>query len=239
MAKTKQIRWASCGCTHGDLLDRGAAEQFLSFLRDYKPDYIVHTGDAFDFAAIRKGASDEEKAISLMADFEHGMDFLESMFAPFRRAKAKWLLLGNHDQRLLDLLESGSAIQKEFSQSLWDDIRHKLNRWGVGWKPYDSHAGVIKIGDTLFMHGYSHAVHAGHNMARSYKGNLVFSHTHRPELINAPGWPSPFRVINHGCLRQLYPKFANRTTSTLGWGHGFSYGEFDENKVSNNRLMML
>jgi len=50
------------GDNHGELGCPIAIKKFLDFCEDWKPHYKIHLGDVFDFACLRRGASQEEKA---------------------------------------------------------------------------------------------------------------------------------------------------------------------------------
>ena len=58
------------------MLDQGAAKALFAFLDDWKPEIRVHAGDAWDFRNLRRGASDDEKAASLVDDWDAGSEFL-------------------------------------------------------------------------------------------------------------------------------------------------------------------
>ena len=83
-----------CGDSHGEAIDMRTAKAVLARKEDMKPDTLIHLGDAFDFSSIRRGASAEEKAMSMLDDFEMGLQFLGQFF----KGKAdKYFLWGNHD----------------------------------------------------------------------------------------------------------------------------------------------
>src|SRR6056297_3489052 len=85
--------------SHGDMIDDRTRQAVLSFKRSYKPDIIIHLGDAWDFRPLRRGASIEEKSESMMDDYAHGETFLKALFSGDQN---NYFLMGNHDDRIYD-----------------------------------------------------------------------------------------------------------------------------------------
>ena len=63
-------KFVFCSDVHGSEQDVKANKALFTFLGDYRPDIRVMGGDLFDFAALRKKASEEERRISIKEDFE-------------------------------------------------------------------------------------------------------------------------------------------------------------------------
>ena len=76
---------------HGDMVDGTAKAALQAFLIDFKPEVRVHAGDNWDFRNLRRGATDDERADSLVDDWEAGTEFLTSFFAG---GKENWFLRG-------------------------------------------------------------------------------------------------------------------------------------------------
>ncbi len=91
----------------GGLLDKRATDACLAFTRDFRPEIRVIAGDLWDFAAIRKGASEDERAKSMRDDFASGAAFARNFF---KGGKENHLMLGNHDVRIYDLMESTAGM---------------------------------------------------------------------------------------------------------------------------------
>ena len=229
----KQGKWMAGGCTHGDLLNEDAFEQFLAFKKTYKPNVMLHLGDAFELTALRKSATSEEKEIQFENDIASGLWAMSEMF---KGVEDTFFLRGNHCERLWSLRDKGSAVNAQLAERHISEIEDWLGYWGTTMLPYCSHKGTMRINDILFMHGYRHGLHAAKDLGKDYHGNIVFVHTHRIEEAYVTGWPDALCVINAGCLRELLPEFASRGTSTLSWGHGFAYGEFFADGSSSMHL---
>jgi len=230
-------KYMAIGCTHGDLLDEAAFDQFMKAKKQYKPKHMLHLGDVFEFTALRKGATDEEKRTCIDTDISWGLWLLEQIFDGIEGQK--WLLLGNHCQRLWNMAENGTAAGVAFAQDRIDYIVEHLDYWGVQYKPYCSSRGVIMINDTLFMHGYGHGMHAAKDHNKAYHQHVMFPHTHRLCHHVDTGWPKPLEAINIGCMRKLLPEYASRGVSTLSWGHGFGRGEFKPDGTATRQLVSL
>ena len=103
----KWRRWLAVGCTHAGHIDRKAWEQVLAFKSRWRPVETIHLGDFLDTAAWRAGAranpDDPDRSESFSDDYLHGMAHLKEL-APTR------IHLGNHEQRLLSLVRSPSAV---------------------------------------------------------------------------------------------------------------------------------
>ena len=90
-------RFVVASDSHGDEVDPTTAKALFSFIADFKPQIRIHAGDAWDFRNLRRGASDDEKAHSLEADWDAGSDYLAQFIDG---GKENHFLRGNHDERL-------------------------------------------------------------------------------------------------------------------------------------------
>jgi hypothetical protein len=108
------------------------------FILDRKPDVVVNMGDTFDMPSL--SSFDKGKAsfhgASYERDIESGLDFLDRLWHPIRRAKRKKpysvFLEGNHEKRLSKVLE----YQPELAG----------DRFGVSYKNYqlsDYHNEIV------------------------------------------------------------------------------------------------
>lgn len=139
-------KFLALGCSHGYLSDPVALKAILDFKLAYKPDTILHLGDAIDTTAFRAGAKDNADGSSpVEPDLEAGLKFLLEL-APH------YYLCGNHEDRLWNLQLSPNALVAELStrviadiETTCDSLRCKLIQWH-----YKQH---IKLGNYSFMHG--------------------------------------------------------------------------------------
>ena len=204
---------------HGDKKDDAATNAALAFVDDFKPDIRVIAGDLWDFGAIRKGASQDEQAESMAADYEAGRLFALRFF---KGGKDNTLMLGNHDVRVWDLAHSNDAVRSDLGHRMAADIQNTANRCNAKILPYDSRYGVLEIGHLKVVHGYHTGAGACASHSRIY-GNVIFGHVHSIESFQTPGLKQQeARAI--GCLCKLDQDYADRKTGKLRWAHGFAYG---------------
>jgi predicted phosphodiesterase len=204
---------------HGSEMDETACKAILAFSRDFKPDVRVISGDLWDFSAIRVGASEDERAVSMRDDFEAGRDFANAFFAG---GKENHLMLGNHDVRAYDLANAADAVRADLGKRMVADIEATAKRNRAKLWPYDSRYGVLELGHLKVVHGYHTGMAACAAHSRIY-GNVIFGHIHSIESFQTPGIKQQeARAI--GCLCKLDMPYADRKTAKLRWAHGWAYG---------------
>lgn len=211
MAKPKRFVFASDN--HGDMIDRGAERALQEFMREFKPDIRIHGGDCFDLRCLRRGASHEETLEEVKTDIEMGMDFMK-WFKP-----THWLR-GNHDERLVDGMNSHNPILSRFACMAWEEIYEALR--GVQILPYCKRRGVLEIGTLSFVHGFSVGIYAAKRLAEVY-GNVIAGHTHVVDAFSVCGL-KPRVGRTAGCLCALSMDYNRAQLNTLRQSHGFCYG---------------
>ena len=108
------------------------------FILDRKPDVVINIGDTFDMPSL--SSYDKGKAsfsgASYEKDIEAGLDFLDRMWHPLKKAKKKKphsvFLEGNHEARLRKVLEYDPQLAGD--------------KFGVSYKNYqltDYHSEVV------------------------------------------------------------------------------------------------
>jgi len=215
----KPLRFQFVSDIHGILKDERACDAALAFRRDFKPDIRVIVGDLWDFAAIRKGASEDERKLSMVDDFDAGREFAEEFFVG---GGTKHLMLGNHDIRAYDMRLSGDGARRDLGNRMVEDIKKVAARADAKLWDYDARTGVLELGHLNVLHGYHTGMNACAAHARIY-GNCVFGHIHSIESFQTPGlYQKEARSI--GCLCDLNPDYANRKTGKLKWANGFAFG---------------
>lgn len=200
--------------THGDCIDPDAAAAFFEFLEHWKPHIRVHGGDAFDLRALRRGASDEEKADGTKADVEHGLDFL-------KRYDPHVITLGNHDDRLWEAaMNDTDAVKRDYCTKLIDLIHDTLPNMKM--LPYDKREGIYRLGHLKILHGYHSGMYAARQAALVY-GSCLQGHTHIIDHQPLAGLDRRMGRVC-GCLCKLDMPYAKRAVNTLRWAHGWAYG---------------
>lgn len=213
---------------HGSLADERATEASLAFAKEFRPEIRVIAGDLWDFAAIRRGASDDERALSMRDDFEAGAEYADRFF---KGGTEKVLMLGNHDHRPQLLAQSADGVRRDLGQQMVKDIAYVARRNKAALLPYDSREGVFRIGHLSIVHGFHTGMSACAHHARIY-GNVVFGHVHSIESYQTPGLEQR-EARSIGCLCKLNPEYANTKTGKLRWAHGWAAGYvFDDGTYS-------
>ena len=216
MRKTFQI----VSDIHGIHRNERACDASLAFAKDFKPDIRVIAGDLFDFAAIRRGASDEERSLSLAEDYELGMDYAKRFFAG---GSERVFLNGNHDSpRLLALSQSTDGARADLGKLMLRDLNAGMTKLKAKVLPYDSRYGIYDIGHLKVCHGYFTGTTACAKHAAVY-GNIVFGHIHSIESYQVPGLDQR-EARSIGCLCDLDPDYASTKTGKLRWAHGWAFG---------------
>lgn len=214
----KPVRFAFAADNHGNHVCPRTAGVFFDFLKAWKPAIRIHGGDCFDFAALRKGASDEEQRGTLRDDLDAGLAFLDQF-------KPTHFLRGNHDERLWDLSTSDDGPLADLANSFIRDIDDALK--GVRVYPYHKRDGICRIGDTAFMHGYQCGMNAARNAAMAY-GKCVIGHVHTSDEQRAARHDD---ATGHssGALCILDQRYNRAHVGTLrqnnGWVYGLKIGE--------------
>ena len=205
---------------HGDRQDKAATAIFKKFVGQFKPKFRVFLGDIFDFRAIRVGADREEKMHSMKQDFAAGMEFLE-WFRPHV------ILLGNHDQRLYDIVEKDGLRKTgplvDYAEDLIAEFESATKKLGTTVLPYDKRRGVFQRSGLKFVHG-SDGMDPD-NMANVY-GDVLYGHGHAIDRSSPPTSENVRTARMVGCLCQLDMTYNRAQTKTLRQQHGWAYGVF-------------
>jgi predicted phosphodiesterase len=204
---------------HGDMLDEVAGKALESFLSDFDPEVRVHAGDNWDFRNLRRGATDDEKAASLVDDWEAGTDFLTKFFAG---GKENWFLRGNHDERLWMFAGSATGLLRDYAHDGIKRVEGLMRKSYAKMLPYDSALGVLDLGKLRVLHGY----HSGPSACRAHAnvyGNCLFGHVHSIESAAVASF-QPAEARSIGCLCKRDMDYVAAKTGKLRWGHGWAAG---------------
>jgi len=125
-------------CTHGNLLDETAFAHFMKEKKAYQPKHMIHLGDVFEFTALRKGATDDEKRINIEEDIEWGLWTLQEMMDGIKGEK--WYLRGNHcfDERTEVATSTGWKLIKDV------ELTDYVGQWEDGEITYANPLGKIR-----------------------------------------------------------------------------------------------
>ena len=225
MSNTKPRGFVAVSCNHGDMIDPETEAALFAFIGDFKPTVRVHLGDCFDFRALRKGASEEEKRKSIAHDIACGKKFLKRFF---NGGEENHFLRGNHDERLWRLLDNANENVVDHAEDVIRDITNTLKNCRAKMLPYDSRLGVLRIGHLKFIHGYAAGIGATAKHARSY-GCVIHGHTHTIEVAAVDSDEGPREARSIGALCQLDMPYNSHHLGKLRHSNGFAYGYLFQN----------
>ncbi len=205
---------------HGNQQDPKANEVFFKFADLWKPQIRVSGGDNWNFVALRKGASQEERNESLEADYRAGKEWLE-------RFRCTHFLEGNHDYRLWALLNTQGPLRDLASRCV-GDAEALFTKLRCRRYPYDKRTGVLTLGHLKVIHGFAYGVNAARRQAQAY-GSVLCGHGHGIQHVSIEG-PDNRMGRMCGCLCKLDMDYVHANLASLIWRHGFVYGVVDEVK---------
>lgn len=219
-------KFLAVSCTHGHLADPRATGAMLKMRERYKPDTVLHLGDFTDMAALRSGARNDpdsaDRAESMQDDLLAGLSFL-------RELEPTHIHLGNHEDRLCSLAHSGNAVVSYAANAVIGKIHDAAREMRATVVPYDGlrPSACTELGGTLFLHGVLYNVSAARDHAEALGQSCVFGHTHRVAQ-EAGRTQRPVVGYNIGCGLVLDVGYAKSRRQTLGWAHGFAWGEYND-----------
>lgn len=171
---SKYRRFVVAGDNHGDQVDTETSRALFRFIGDFKPQLRIHSGDAWDFRNLRRGASDEDKRDSLKVDWSMGTDFLRRFFDG---GEESHFLRGNHDERLWHHAENSLGFVRDAADDGIAVVHGLMRDCNARMLPYDARLGVLRVGQLKVVHGYAAGVNAARRHAIIYR-NCLFGHTH-------------------------------------------------------------
>lgn len=213
MSTSRYRKFTAVFDSHGSQIDRSAEAAFWDFCSFWKPEIRIHGGDGFDFACLRKNASEGEKRERLQDDIDAGIDFI-------KRYKPTHYLRGNHCERLWDAAKADDGKLADFASYLILDIKEALG--DAIMLPYDKRAGVLKIGRLKVVHGYNTGITAARIAGQVY-GSVLMGHTHVIEQYSLAGLERRVARVC-GCLCKLSMDYNRGHLQTLRQSHGWAYG---------------
>ena len=218
----KSERFVVVGDNHGDMIDPVMERLFFRWLADYNPTVRIHSGDLFDFRALRSGASMMEKQESMGDDFEAGLSFARNLFSGGGK---RWYLRGNHCERLYDLLHNERGPLWDHAKLLTKSLDSEMKKLKVKVLPYDSRLGVLEIGHMAVIHGFGGGgPSTARDAAITYK-SCIFGHTHATDMVPVKAIRGPSVAMGTGCMCVIDMPYNARQTNKLRHQQGWVYGE--------------
>lgn len=205
---------------HGDSCDRKAARALLDFKKIWKPHINVFGGDLWDFRSMRKGASEEDKGASMLADYNMGVDFLHEL-------KPNVFIHGNHDNRLWFLRDHANGLVQDMAAKLCTEIDQECKKLKCRVLPYHRERGILRVGRLKMLHGFFCGINAARQHAL-WCGSSLFGHVHTIDVASIPTNEGPRVARSVGCLCDLDMSWDNTRPTGMRQAHGWAYGYVDE-----------
>jgi hypothetical protein len=217
------------GDNHGDEQNDMVTEKFFEWLDDFDPSIVIHGGDNWNFAALRRKATPEERQQSITPDFEAGQDFMKRLFS---HGKKRFFTRGNHDERIYSLArEAKDAAVSMLAGKLTADIDALMRKLRARVLPYDSRLGVLDVDGVRSIHGYAAGIGAARKFAHVY-GTCAFNHTHSMDVAPAEHWPEVSIAYGVGCLCHIDQPYNHTQPGKLRHENGWVYGYTDGKRAT-------
>ena len=217
---TSWKRFMALGCSHGMYADPRAVDGILRFRDRFKPHEVIHLGDFTDLSAFMSSGKDGD---AVEPDVAGGLNFLHDL-------RPTVVLAGNHEARLWREVHSSDEVYAGYAMRLIKDIEEHCQKRKAKYFPYTGIWQNYKLANFTFTHGTIYNETAARDMAEMY-GNVIFAHTHKVSRATGRRIDSPTGISVGTLTRRACLDYANTRRSTLGWGQGFVFGYYDENRL--------
>lgn len=219
----KSEPFIAIGDPHGDQVDPVTSKALFDFIADFKPKHRFHLGDNWDLRNLRKGASDDEKAASLLDDWEMGTDFMRRFFDG---GKNNHFLRGNHDERIYKFRDSCSGVLRDYAGDAVKRLESVVKRSRASMLPYDSRLGILRVGHLKMVHGYFSGKNAAARHAAVYR-HVLFAHCHTDDVcpVESDEGPKEARCIACICKTDMdyNQSQPNKLRHRNGWASGLLF----------------
>jgi len=220
------------------------ADWLGEFIKDRKPDVIVHIGDLAEMASL--SSYDTIKDSAYLQDCAAAAEFMSRVV---KKSGNVWkntrtiFLEGNHEDRIRRFV--GGVPELEGVMSLGDlgvyQFFKEVNEWHGG-------PAIVEIEGILFAHFFANrmgraigGINQGRSMLINNMKSSVCGHTH---LLNYSTVPLPDGLHRHalvaGCFFEHHQDFAGQSNAKYWRGvamlHDCKNGEFDLELISLHRL---
>lgn len=215
-------------------------KSLLSFIKDYKPDVVVHLGDLCDFNSLsRFSVIREDELISLTDEIKSANTMLDRIESVLPRKCKKVFTEGNHDQRptIYRLNSWDSQCKKLFGMDRLEDAKVLYNIEKRKWTFVD-HGKCYQIGHALFTHGwFINQYHAAKTVRRWFK-TVIYAHTHSHQVHTINGMDGlPVAGISIGTLSRFDLSYLKGVPPD--WCHMFAYMNFFGDSFTTHTIPII
>ena len=155
-------------------------------IRELNPDGLVQLGDALDAFQISTYSKDPSRRNLLADDIDDWKKILNEWSRHLKTGAVIHLLEGNHEHRLSRYISSQCrdlhGLVPDWPTLLGIELRNKASRHRWHWHKYNKW-NSCQIGDCTLLHGFYYNQHCAATSLAKYRGNIIFGHTHRVQMI--------------------------------------------------------
>jgi hypothetical protein len=219
----KRKRFLVVGCTHGEYIHPDFAKATLRFKAAFKPDTVIHLGDAYDTQCFRGGAvGTPDEAHPIEGDLAQGRNYLLSL-------EPSVFCVGNHENRCFKMMHHHVTERAVAASCVWQRMLDPVHQLKATVIPYAVHS-QYKLGNYLCFHGFSYGANYLRDTALAF-GNSIVAHAHRPGVAKANRLDNPVAFGTGTGMRISEASYALERLGTLAWGYGFVYGEYTDDRA--------
>jgi len=222
---TSRRKFLAVGCNHGTYADDAMTRALFRFKAEWKPDTVIHLGDAFDTTAFRAGAhGTPDEGASVPEDVLAGLAFVNELEPDL------WFM-GNHEDRVWKLASHPNALVAYCATVVKGMIAEQARELKAELVLYGSIADPNSwrtLGGTAFSHGFMFNENACRDHVEYLGRSCVIAHLHKVQS-------QPGRVLGHHaghCVGTLCDipamGYAKARRSTASWSAGWAYGEYTD-----------
>ncbi len=189
--------------------DLGAVAVMEAILAEYQPDYLVCIGDLLDAGRLSQKFPTDPNRIDTLQDDINTARVKLHQWAELAPHAERWLLEGNHEQRLTRLIWGLEGAERElakldaFRDALTWPVMLGLAEIGWQWVAYDDQPRADVLPHLLVKHGNFVSAEAGMTAKREwqkYGHSGVSGHTHRAVIWRHKDYNGQATWVEAGCL---------------------------------------
>ncbi len=228
--------------SHGQFIDRPAADAFLKDLEKLNPDEIICLGDHVDCSGIMSmhgpGCRDDRQ-YKYKDDVGSTNKFLDAIQKRAPNARIDYIE-GNHEFHaerwaagMFDNTDDVDLLLEHFAPRKLLKLDQRGIKYIYRLKFYDglNIPNTIKRGKICFTHGVTACKHAAATHVDKFGMSVCFGHIHRVQEFKTRNVKSgAIGAWCPGTLAKLMPLYAH--TNLTAWSHGYGLEYFSE--VSGN-----
>ena len=225
------------GDTHIGFHDEAALGIVNQIIVEEKPDILIHVGDLLDAGVISmKFPTDPSRLDTLQDDIDTARTKLHQ-WAQLAPQAERWLLEGNHEQRLTRLIWGLQGAARElpklriFQQQMSWPVLLGLDQIGWNFVPYDDQPRADILPRLLVKHGDVIRKYAGWTAKGEWEKSGksgISGHTHRAAIWCHKDYNGTARWIETGCTCKLE---GTPGANSPDWQQAVTVIEWNEDKT--------